>query len=211
MNVFRFLLGFAVICFMSCGGDNSSAKTSSKSDETALKNPLKNVPVKENAKGEKVSDDKLDLIMRTSADRDYTAKRPEAIAILEHRIANDPENYPIVEQGIFEYEMVHDGTSMSKYGEYEGNWIDFQEGHTYVFGKNKETQGGGRYHYDFNKGLMLMVDNDKDANPQEWKCMRKAHVMILVGNEIYGNNNYQMKLVQRKNIEEVMDPNYVDP
>lgn len=191
----------------SCGGDSTSNTASTDSDTA---NPLKAVPEQEVVTDD-AEDSKLDLIMRTSANRDYTHKRPEALSILDHRISKDGEIYQIIENGMFEYDMVHNGTKMSRPGDYEGQWIDFKDDHTYTYGNNKDQQGQGRYHYSLDSGKLLMIDNDKSSNPQEWNVMRKAHVMILVGNEVYGNNNYQMKLVQRFTVDQVMDPNYVEP
>ena len=142
--------------------------------------------------------------VKSSSGRDYTAKRPEALSILEYRIANDPANYPLISDGIFEYDFIHDGRKMSPSGKHKGEWLDFKGDHTYTFGKNKNQMGSGRYHYDFEKQLLLMIDDNENVNPQEWEIKRQGDVMIKVGNMVYGNNNFQIKLTQYADVAGMM-------
>ncbi len=142
--------------------------------------------------------------MKSSYNRDHTNKRGSALSILNFRISADAENYPIIEDGIWEFEFIHDGTGMSKEGEHDGEWIDFKDDHTYAKGKGKEQQSTGKYHYDFSTDKVLMIPDDNKSNPQEWKTIFGTDiVMIMVGTPEYGNNNFQMKLKRRKSLDEI--------
>jgi len=151
------------------------------------------------------NDDVNSDFIKTSDGRDYTHKRGEAISILEFRNKKDPSDYPIISDGIFEYGFIHDGRKMSQSGEHNNEWLDFKTDQTYEYGKELKTLGGGKYHYEFEKNLLLMLDNDKSANPQEWEVKRQNNVMILVGTTVYGNNNFQMKLMQHDSKEAMID------
>jgi len=142
--------------------------------------------------------------MKTSYNRDHTGKRGSALSILNHRISADAENYSIIENGIWEYEFIHDGSGMSKAGEHDGEWIDFKDDHTYTKGKGKDVLSGGKYHFQFSSDKVLMIPDDNKANPEEWKTIFGTDiVMIMVGTPEYGNNNYQMKLKRRKSLDEM--------
>ena len=83
---------------------------------------------------------------------------------------------------------------MSKEGDFDGQWIDFKNDHTYVYGTNGTTNGSGRYHYSLDKALVLMVDNDSSKKAQEYDAKFAGDVMVLVGTTTYNDNSVQMKL-----------------
>lgn len=120
--------------------------------------------------------------------------RAQALGILDHRIKNYPETYAIVENGILNYEFVHNGRAMSKKEDYLGAWIDFKEDFTYDYGSYSTKEGEGRYHFRTDINQLVMVDNNKGQNPQEWDVKMGGDVLILVGTNTYGNNSFQMKL-----------------
>lgn len=120
--------------------------------------------------------------------------RSQALAVLDFRIKNDPTSYAIIEAGVLNYLFVYNGREMSKKDEYTGNWIDFKPDFTYDYGKNDQTTGGGRYHYSMKKNQLVMVDNSRDQNPQEWDIKTGGDVIIMIGTKTYGNNAFQIKL-----------------
>lgn len=120
--------------------------------------------------------------------------RSQALGILAHRIKNYPETYAIIEAGVLNYEFVHNGREISKKGAYAGSWIDFKSDFTYDYGTYDTTDGSGRYHFRSDINQLVMIDNSKDQNPQEWDVKIGGDVLILVGTNTYGNNAYQMKL-----------------
>ncbi len=123
-------------------------------------------------------------------------QRAQALAILNHRLKNDSDSYEIVESGVWEYQFVHSG-SMSKPGEYDGVWIDFKDDHTYTYGTKSTQQGSGKYNYHFERGEVLLVDNDSTKKPQEWTVKAQGDVMIMVGTSTYNDNHTQQKLINR--------------
>lgn len=122
--------------------------------------------------------------------------RSQALGILDHRIKNYPETYAVVEAGVLNYEFVHNGREISKKGAYDGAWIDFKDDFTYDYGSFDETEGAGRYHFRSDINQLVMIDNNKAQNPQEWSVKIGGDVLILVGTSTYGNNAYQMKLLR---------------
>lgn len=121
-------------------------------------------------------------------------KRSQALAVLDHRIKNDPETYAVIEAGILNYLFVFNGSKISKKEEYIGDWIDFKNDFTYEYGNYDQIQGNGRYHYSMDKTQLVMVDNNDKLNPQEWDIKTGGDVIIMIGTKTYGNNAYQIKL-----------------
>ncbi|NNE25991.1 MAG: hypothetical protein HKN09_04045 [Saprospiraceae bacterium] len=124
------------------------------------------------------------------------SQRSTALSILNHRLKNDPQSYAIIEADVWEYEFVFDG-EMSKQGEYAGVWIDFKPDFTYEYGKNATVNGSGRYNYHFERGELLMIDNDPKVKPQEWTVKNAGDAMVLVGTQTYRDNSVQMKLIRQ--------------
>ncbi len=140
--------------------------------------------------------------VRSSSGRDMTHKRGSALSILDFRISNDTESsYTIIEKDLWEYQFVHNGKKMSEQGAYDGSWVDFNDDHTYRYGKYDSVEGEGKYHYDFENLVLLMIDNDKTKNPEEWNIKFGSDVMIMIGTPEYGNNNFQKKLLRKPNLE----------
>lgn len=95
------------------------------------------------------------------------------------------------------YEFVHDGYEMSKSGAYDGQWLKYEDDHTYEYGLRNEVQGSGTYHYSVTSGVMIMLDNDENKLPEEWNVKSRDEVMILEGATInFGNNPRQCKLLR---------------
>jgi len=189
------LLGYLMV---GCQDPSTSERNQSNSDTTSINTDDQKATQREKVKAQPGEE------IKTSYDRDYTGKRGSALSILNHRISADAENYSIIENGVWEYEFIHDGSGMSKQGAHDGEWLDFKDDHTYTKGKGKEVLSKGKYHYEFSNDLVLMIPDDNSANPEEWKTIFGTDiVMILVGTAEYGNNNYQMKLKRRKSLDEV--------
>lgn len=125
--------------------------------------------------------------------------RSQALGILEHRIKNDAQTYAVIEAGVLNYDFIHDGRKISKRDDYIGDWIDFKDDFTYDYGTYSETRGEGRYHYRTDINQLVMVDNNKNQNPQEWSVKVGGDVLVLVGTSTYKNNAYQMKLSRSDN------------
>ena len=125
--------------------------------------------------------------------------RSQALGILAHRIKNDNQTYAIIEAGVLNYDFIHDGKKISKKNEFMGDWIDFKADFTYDYGNYATTKGEGRYHYRSDINQLVMIDNDKNQNPQEWTVKVGGDVLVFVGTSTYKNNAYQMKLSRSDN------------
>ncbi len=142
--------------------------------------------------------------VKSSSGRDMTHMRGSALSILDHRISEDTEkSYSIIDADIWEYQFVHDGKKMSEKGSYDGKWLDFKEDSTYEYGTYDKKEGGGKYHYNFSDQVVLMIDNDKTKNPEEWNIKFGSNVMIMIGTAVYGNNNFQKKLIRKKGLDDL--------
>ena len=170
----KLALVFTGFCFMflgACKSENANAK----SEESKTK-------------------DRLESLRKNSESNiNISALRAQALSILDHRIKEDDKSYAIVEAGCWEYAFVFDG-EMSKPGDHAGEWINYKPDFTYDYGLYQEVLGAGRYHYSYDKSLILMIDNNGEFKPEEWRAQNSGDVMILVGTSTYQNNSVQMKL-----------------
>ena len=153
----------------------------------------------------KVKKEPEKIVQPKQAAKDNVASlRSQALAILNHRIKEDPEIYAAVEAGYWEYEFVFDGKEMSRPGAKAGNWVNFKDDHTYDYGKYNIFQGKGKYHYHFGDAKLLMVDDVESVPPQEWDLKLSGNAMVMIGNQLYGNSAYQIKLIN--SVEQPVSP-----
>jgi hypothetical protein len=54
--------------------------------------------------------------------------------------------------------------------------------------------GTGIYTFDLTSGLLLLIDDSDDVKPQEFEAKLFDKSLIMDGNEIYRDNNYNAKL-----------------
>ena len=121
--------------------------------------------------------------------------KQDANVIINHRYKQtEKKSYIILDKDMWEYEFVFTGKSMTKPGQLAGMWIDFNEDQTYSYGYYDENQGTGIYTYDLNSGLLLLIDDSDEIKPQEFEAKLFDRSLIMDGNEIYKDNNYNAKL-----------------
>lgn len=120
----------------------------------------------------------------------------QAKAILAYRMENKPDNYAIIDVGVWEYEAAFKDGAMSKPGAYKGHWIDFDAKNGYEFGVNNDIKGRGKYHYDNDTHLLLLVNDDPAVKPEEYEIKLVNDVMIMMGNLTYQDNGFQAKLLK---------------
>jgi len=126
---------------------------------------------------------------------DIAPMNQEAEAIFAHRIKNaEKKTWSVMTAGYYEYAFVFNGKEMSKPGEHAGRWLNFKEDNTYDYGYYSDVQGSGKYYFDLDDELLLMVDNNKNIKPNEYKCKPVNDVCILIGTEVYKDNNFQCKI-----------------
>ncbi len=121
--------------------------------------------------------------------------RANALSILDFRNKEtEGKSFSIIEADTWEYQFIYTKGKMSEEGAYAGIWIDFRPDQTYAYGTNKKVDGGGKYHYNSDRAILLMVDNDGTKKPQEWSAKFAGDAMVLVGTNTYNDNSIQMKL-----------------
>ncbi len=186
-NILSFILLIVFTAFAtSCKQDKASAKenivTEAKKPETTVitaDNSLLTI-VKNMAK---VHEDRIPGL------------KSDAMVIINHRYKQtEKKAYIILDKDIWEYEFVFTGKTMTKPGQLAGMWIDFNEDQTYSYGYYDENQGTGIYTYDLDSGLLLLIDDSDKVKPQEFEAKLFDRSLILDGNEIYKDNNYNAKL-----------------
>jgi hypothetical protein len=123
-----------------------------------------------------------------------------AQGILTQRIKTKPKNWIILDAGVWEYEFVYKDGAMSKQGEYAGKWIDMDENNNYKYGYYDAMEGSGKYHYDNDTHMLLLVDDDETTMPQEFELKIQNDMMIMMGRNTFGNNPIQAKLIKRNNV-----------
>ena len=125
-----------------------------------------------------------------------------ASSIVEHRIEQDSNIWAHIEYNVWEYEFVFQNGEMSEQGDYAGYWIDMEIGHKYTYGIKGEKLGSGRYHYSPHTELLLLVDDNPNVKPRQYRAKITGQMMVLAGNPEYRDNGFQSKLVRVSSIPE---------
>lgn len=122
--------------------------------------------------------------------------RNQTKAMIDTRIKNNPEAYSMITHGVWEPEFVFNAGKMSKEGEFQGYWIDFEEDFSYTYGIYDKTLGEGKYHFRLDDLMMLMLDDNQEFEPKVWTANNNGDVMVLVGRHDFGiNNGMQIKMI----------------
>jgi len=72
-----------------------------------------------------------------------------------------------------------------------GEWYKFNPDFSYSHGFFSEIKDKGKYSYDLNKELLMMLPDDKKLYPSEWKTLKSGDVIVLVGTAKFSNNPFQ--------------------
>ena len=119
----------------------------------------------------------------------------DAEVIIAHRYKEtERKSYIMLDKDLWEYEFIFSGKQMSAVNQLKGYWIDFSEDLTYTYGHYQEVMGSGRYTFSLDSGLLLLIDDNKKIKPQEFEAKLFDQTLIMDGNEIYKDNNYNAKL-----------------
>jgi hypothetical protein len=121
--------------------------------------------------------------------------RKSAFDIVHHRNKEQGNKvYTILEKDKWKFEAVFKGSSFTRHDSIGVKWIDFKDDFTYDYGMDKELKGKGIYTYNFDTGLLLLVDDDISIKPHEYNVKIHNDVIILEGKQTYKDNNLQAKL-----------------
>lgn len=169
------------ISFTACKQDAATKAETQKSEEpkNAVKNNTDTKVLFTNLPGPAISVD----------------KREKAETMLKYRREqDDKKSWAILESGVWKYVFVFNGESMSKPSEEIVKWVDFKQDGTFDYGEGSKVVTAGQYHYNFDKGELLMIDNDVKSGPAAWKVNNVGAAMVLLGQSEFTNNSYQIKL-----------------
>lgn len=128
---------------------------------------------------------------------EVAAFRKSATDIVHHRnkeIGNKVST--ILTKDSWKYEGIFKGSQFLPADSLNSKWIKFKDNLTYDYGQNTEIKGSGMYTYNFDTGLLLMVDNDTNLKPNEYNVKVHNDLIILEGQSTYQDNNIQAKLVR---------------
>lgn len=128
-----------------------------------------------------------------------TELREKAKAVYDYRMENGEfSSAQILDNGAWEYKFTFADGAMSKPGALAGKWIDFAENNTYEYGTYDRVEGSGIYHYDPLSTILLIIDNDPTAKPQEFEMKLVMDALVMVGQKTYNDNSTQSKLDKRE-------------
>ena len=120
--------------------------------------------------------------------------RSHAHALIDNRAISE-DAYSMIVVGFWVYDGVFAGGERPSAAP-PGHWIKFEDDFSYRYGEFAKTQGSGRYHLTFNTEddpKLIMVDDNPNKTPEEWKIKTKEDVVIFIGSDYFGNNARQMR------------------
>lgn len=123
---------------------------------------------------------------------EFKNERTRALSVLKFR-KESSQNVSSSINGYHEYQAIYDG-GMSEKGALAGEWLKFNDDFTYAYGKYNEEYGTGKYHHSFDSSLLLMIDDDANKIPKEYKTQHGNTSLLLVGQNTYGANAVQQFL-----------------
>lgn len=137
------------------------------------------------------------LNQNRTADVEIPEMREEAIKILEHRQKeSDTSAIAMIERDVYVFDGILLSSNMITGDSIAGEWLDFKEDLTYEYGKFDKENGSGRYFFTFEENTLLMVNDNPAIKPQEFETKRANDILILIGKQIYRDNNIQTKLTR---------------
>lgn len=121
--------------------------------------------------------------------------RLQASDILGHRIKeSDRSRAHVLLNSIWHVNAVLRGSQVTFGEDVKGGWFKFDDKNSYQVGSYDQVIGGGRYHYDTEKSIVLLLNNDPRMKPQEFNVLTNNNAVVFVGEATYRDNNMQCKL-----------------
>ena len=138
-------------------------------------------------------------VSEKKASPQMTSLRNQAKSVYDYRMENTEfSTAQILDNGVWEYKFTFADGAMSELGSLAGKWLDFAENNTYEYGSYDTIEGSGIYHYDPLSTIILMIDNDPTAKPQEFEMKIVMDALVMVGQKTYNDNSTQSKLDKRE-------------
>lgn len=120
--------------------------------------------------------------------------RGQASGIVDFRIKNSTAGMTTtLAQGVWVCDAIFLGSEFLKSEKVLSRWIKFGDDNTYEYGNYLDQFGHGKYHYNSEESIILILDDDSRIKPQEFKVMTNNNSLVLVGQMVYQDNNMQAK------------------
>ena len=133
-----------------------------------------------------------------SMNSELSQMRDRAKSTYDYRMEHESEhNAQILDNVVWEYEFTFANKEMSSPGALDGKWIDFNKNNTYEYGLFEQINGSGIYHYNPDKSILLMIDNDPTVKPHEYELRIVMNTMLMIGESTYNDKSTQSKLASR--------------
>jgi hypothetical protein len=196
MSSIKYATALLLIFALSCK-PASKEDTNTQDEPIGVDEPI-HIPTEDGGVQVKATNLEYDLSVPTNQSvagpNTIKSMRRQAYSILENRLKAGGEVAAILDIGTFFYEFIVKGSKVSEVGQLDNKWVDFKSDWTYDYGFNREVQGGGRFHYNPDNQVLLMIDNDQTIKPQEFNAKHAGNTLVLVGTPTYKDNNMQIKL-----------------
>lgn len=185
MERFLWLSAMMSILMISCKNDssmrNTSAGTRTINEDSLIKSGYTRI------------------LSEAESEEQIQAWRLNADAVIKFRSEEDNnKSWAILTTGVWEEEFVFEA-EMDKPEKIEpGNWIQYNDDLSYTYGHYDEVKGSGRYHYNPDTKLLIMLDDDPKKAPTEYEAQIANSMMVWSGQLTYKNNGTQKKLIKIK-------------
>lgn len=200
MKRFYLLVIVLVIALSSCK-DSSSSSGASRMALDIPESPINNIG---GVQYEKPSKDVIDSL-RDSGFHLISDQRPitmvqvsqwreQAKGIIEYRKKEKPKCWSILDVNLWAYQFIFESAKMKQPKPVDGYWIDFDEKFRYLYGHGQDVEGQGSYHYDFDTSLLMMLDDNENVKPSEFRVKLVNDVCLLQGHPTFRDNGFQAKL-----------------
>ena len=129
------------------------------------------------------------------SDEEINNTRMLASDVIGHRIKeSDKTKAHILLNAVWHVHAVLRGRDVTFGEDIKGAWFQFNDDNTYRVGSFAEETGGGRYHYNSDKSILLLLSDDPRMKPQEFNVLINNNAIVFVGEATYKDNNMQCKL-----------------
>jgi hypothetical protein len=198
--MYRSVLFLLLIAVLSCKKDVKEVDSTKKTDipfpEKATNENSKPTYIPTNSEDKPIREPKS--LSEELAAPTIQELRAQGESIYKKRMSTKAQPMTALDVSRWGYDGEFSDGKFKPIEEIGGRWIDFSEKWTYTYGKNSNKLGGGKYHYDNDTNLLLLLDNDKEAKPIEYKVKIVNDALILMGQATYGDGGYQAKFTREK-------------
>lgn len=121
--------------------------------------------------------------------------RLSAADVLRYRVKeSDNTKAHILLNSMWHVHAVLRGRDVTFGEDIKGAWFKFEDDNTYKVGSFDKVIGEGRYHYDSDKSILIILNDDPRMKPQEFNVLSNNNAIVFVGEATYKDNNMQCKL-----------------